>query len=240
VADLYARDAIVSASLTIGTGTGDGGILKSGDFNGTISGANLITANGTAGWGIDRNKAVFSNIVIRGANASIGDNAVLNNLFIFGALQIFGDGQLVGDNYILDKNGILVNPEAEFDITLGADGEITNADGDFVVNSDGFAVFGKETFLDKSAYSLFNSEASTPADAVGYLSTFLNRVQLEAQQGFDVVLVSTTGRVWLNNNRLRVGSSLPTSSSGLASGDVFTQTATQLGGSGSTKVLCVV
>lgn len=32
---------------------------------------------------------------------------------------------------------------------------------------------------------------------------------------------------------------LPTTSSGLKSGDLFTQTATQLGGSGSTKVLCV-
>jgi hypothetical protein len=32
---------------------------------------------------------------------------------------------------------------------------------------------------------------------------------------------------------------LPTSSSGLSTGDLFTQTATQLGGSGTTKVLCV-
>ena len=34
--------------------------------------------------------------------------------------------------------------------------------------------------------------------------------------------------------------SVPSSSSGLQSGDVFTQTGAQLGGSGSTKVLCIV
>ena len=33
---------------------------------------------------------------------------------------------------------------------------------------------------------------------------------------------------------------VPTSSTGLQTGDVFTQTGAQLGGSGSTKVLCIV
>ena len=33
---------------------------------------------------------------------------------------------------------------------------------------------------------------------------------------------------------------LPTASTGLQTGDIFTQTAAQLGGSGSTKVLCIV
>lgn len=33
---------------------------------------------------------------------------------------------------------------------------------------------------------------------------------------------------------------LPTSASGLSAGDLYTQTATQLGGSGSTKVICIV
>jgi len=35
-------------------------------------------------------------------------------------------------------------------------------------------------------------------------------------------------------------STLPTSSTGLSTGDLFTQTATQLGGSGTTKVICIV
>lgn len=33
---------------------------------------------------------------------------------------------------------------------------------------------------------------------------------------------------------------LPTSSGGLSSGDLFTQTATELGGTGTTKIICVV
>jgi hypothetical protein len=33
---------------------------------------------------------------------------------------------------------------------------------------------------------------------------------------------------------------LPTSNAGLVAGELFTQTASQLGGSGSTKVVCVV
>ena len=39
--------------------------------------------------------------------------------------------------------------------------------------------------------------------------------------------------------QIRSLDTLPTSDAGLAPGDLFTQTATQLGGSGSTKVICI-
>lgn len=43
----------------------------------------------------------------------------------------------------------------------------------------------------------------------------------------------------LSLRQIRSLDTLPTSDAGLASGDLFTQTATQLGGSGTTKVICI-
>jgi len=44
----------------------------------------------------------------------------------------------------------------------------------------------------------------------------------------------------LNDVNLYLSDSLPTSAAGLSAGQVYTQTAAELGGSGSTKVLCIV
>ena len=51
-------------------------------------------------------------------------------------------------------------------------------------------------------------------------------------------------RLWIRTDTSQVEitllKNLPTSSSGLTSKQLFTQTATQLGGTGTTKVICIV
>lgn len=51
--------------------------------------------------------------------------------------------------------------------------------------------------------------------------------------------INTSGKLNLNSASGYNINSLPTSDAGLSTGDLFTQTATELGGSGTTKVLCV-
>jgi hypothetical protein len=52
--------------------------------------------------------------------------------------------------------------------------------------------------------------------------------------------------MYIRNNNILIDTlaviidNLPTSSSGLTSNQLFTRTAAQLGGSGSTKVICIV
>ncbi len=52
--------------------------------------------------------------------------------------------------------------------------------------------------------------------------------------------INDTNTTTLNDINLYLSKLLPTSSSGLSAGQVYTQTAAELGGSGSTKVLCIV
>jgi hypothetical protein len=57
-------------------------------------------------------------------------------------------------------------------------------------------------------------------------------------------LNTTDDRLWIrtDNSQIEVSllKNLPTSSSGLTTNQLFTQTATQLGGTGTTKVICIV
>jgi hypothetical protein len=52
--------------------------------------------------------------------------------------------------------------------------------------------------------------------------------------------INDTDSTFLNDINLYLSNSLPTSPVGLSAGQVYTQTAAELGGSGSTKVLCIV
>ena len=52
--------------------------------------------------------------------------------------------------------------------------------------------------------------------------------------------INDTDSTFLNDINLYLSDSLPTSAAGLSAGQVYTQTAAELGGSGSTKVLCIV
>lgn len=57
-----------------------------------------------------------------------------------------------------------------------------------------------------------------------------NWIRLNSVTG--VLINPTSGKVAINN--------LPTSPSGLGAGELYTQTATELGGSGTNKVICIV
>lgn len=62
---------------------------------------------------------------------------------------------------------------------------------------------------------------------------------LNAPTGSNVYLaVNASAKLTVKSTGVINISSLPTSSAGLSTGDLFTQTATQLGGSGTTKVVC--
>jgi len=52
--------------------------------------------------------------------------------------------------------------------------------------------------------------------------------------------INDTDSTFLNDINLYLSNSLPTSPVGLSSGQVYTQTAAELGGTGTTKVLCIV
>jgi hypothetical protein len=52
--------------------------------------------------------------------------------------------------------------------------------------------------------------------------------------------INDTDSTFLNDINLYLSDSLPTSAAGLSAGQVYTQTAAELGGTGTTKVLCIV
>ena len=64
-------------------------------------------------------------------------------------------------------------------------------------------------------------------------------VDAEIDAGNDIILTAVNQLVLDGTGNTKLAN-LPTSNAGLAAGEAFTQTATQLGGSGTTKVVCVV
>ncbi len=80
--------------------------------------------------------------------------------------------------------------------------------------------------------ALFNTTWSTAANA----SRTAQYQILLANNGAD----PTANIIFNGNGNINLAKNLPTSSVGLVAGDMYTQTAAQLGGSGTQKVICIV
>lgn len=64
-------------------------------------------------------------------------------------------------------------------------------------------------------------------------------IQLHYTGSTAVPLPSRNDTHTISLKQIRNLDTLPTSDAGLSTGDLFTQTATELGGSGTTKVICI-
>lgn len=105
--------------------------------------------------------------------------------------------------------------------------------------------------INKSGYEALltgiNKNSATgeiPPNAT-YFSTYVNSGSLTFGRGnsagapnYADIEITSTGRVKIPRSMTLLN--LPTSNTSLSTGDLFTQTATELGGSGTTKILCVV
>jgi hypothetical protein len=86
-----------------------------------------------------------------------------------------------------------------------------------------------------------NTNTNEMADIYGTLSSGNGEVGLIYIDG-----TGNSSSMYIRNNNIAIDTlaviinNLPTSSSGLTSEQLFTQTATELGGSGSTKVICII
>jgi hypothetical protein len=86
-----------------------------------------------------------------------------------------------------------------------------------------------------------NTNTNEMADIYGTLSSGNGEVGLIYIDG-----TGNSSSMYIRNNNISIDTlaviinNLPTSSSGLTSEQLFTQTATELGGSGSTKVICII
>jgi len=68
--------------------------------------------------------------------------------------------------------------------------------------------------------------------------------ELKMLQGLEAIAVALEGGTGLSTNQFDLNAPnlgvLPTSSTGLNTGDLYTQTAEQLGGIGTQKIICVL
>jgi len=111
--------------------------------------------------------------------------------------------------------------------------------GNYFVTSDNQAtVEAGTTFVESLVQNLTSGEY---ADIYGYLDSGNGEVGLVYGDGD-----GNSSSMYIRNNNILIDTlaviinNLPTSSSGLTSNQLFTQTATELGGSGSTKVICII
>lgn len=86
-----------------------------------------------------------------------------------------------------------------------------------------------------------NTNTNEMADIYGTVASGNGEVGLIYNDG-----TGNSSSIYIRNNNILIDTlaviidNLPTSSSGLTSNQLFTQTATELGGSGSTKVICII
>ena len=89
--------------------------------------------------------------------------------------------------------------------------------------------FDNYMYVSDSGSTSFNSALSGTGDSIFSVGN-------DSRTAFAINDINTT---FINDPNLFLSNSIPTSSVGLSAGQVFTQTSSELGGTGSTKVLCI-
>ena len=90
--------------------------------------------------------------------------------------------------------------------------------------------FDNYMYVSDSGSTSFNSSLSGTGQSIFSVGN-------DVRTALQINDINTT---FINDPNLFLSKSIPTSSVGLSTGQVFTQTSSQLGGTGSTKVLCIV
>lgn len=142
-------------------------------------------------------------------------------------LTLGSGGEFTNTNgdFVINADGFFISDDAEFDIVLGSDGMITNTNNDFWIDSDGFAVEVGGAFSNRKSYKFVTSGGTE----VGYIFSTGGVTEWRTEDGYNIQ-IRADGRVRIMD--------LPTSSTGVTDA-LYTQTASQLGGSGTTKVICI-
>jgi len=238
---------IILGNLAVGTQTLTGGdniiigrqagyALTSGEENimiGRLSGAQL-TATGDKnifiGYGAGCYETGSNNFYITnqsGTNETDGRTkalmyGVMNSITASQTLQINADVEIQGTDTVLqltDNSAYTLTPTTTIQGTLKY-----NSSGDFT--NFGKIVFGKDNAID--------------GDTAGYTAFYKKTNAVSIAEAMRIDPNGNVGIAKTNPGSKLSVVGLPTSSSGLSTGDFFTQTATELGGSGTTKVICVV
>jgi len=152
----------------------------------------------------------------------------------------------------LAANSAFISELMAQNLTITSSGKITNTGGTFEVDVNGFSTSSTGgVFQPSSSYKLRHDESSFAGNLAGVLSAMsdsVKRITLSSQGGFSTRISSSQNvelsagnsiRILGSNPQINFLGTLPTSPPSGLLGLVYTQTASQLGGSGSTKVLCI-
>lgn len=156
-----------------------------------------------------------------------------------------GDVVLVYNGTTTADYGTYIVRSVDSDTQITVDRNFTgsNSDVDFDIISKGTLIENaiEDGVSNIHSNSIIIDEASTYGAATGIL--FSDKDSYIKETSDDIIRVQSTsvgfGITPSGNSQVAINA-LPTSSAGLSTGDLFTQTATELGGSGTTKVLCIV
>ena len=111
---------------------------------------------------------------------------------------------------------------------------------DCIGDSQSLSIFRVVTSGYTNTLFSINQSGSTTINSIVTTGSKGNIFTINRPSGSSPINVSSEGSTSLLDTILYFSNSLPTSSSGLTSGQIYTQTSTELGGSGTTKVLCIV
>jgi hypothetical protein len=132
----------------------------------------------------------------------------------------------------------LVNVTTNDSVGLNVEPTSIKLDNYFVTSDNQSTIEAGTTFVESIVQ---NTNTNEMADIYGTVASGNGEVGLIYNDG-----TGNSSSMYIRNNNILIDTlaviidNLPTSSSGLTSNQLFTQTATELGGSGSTKVICII
>jgi hypothetical protein len=214
----------LAATLTYGNETGGYNIvITSGDTIQSVSGNSVVTLTDNTSTiiqtdGVDKTTEISLDKEFITLNSTNTDDGY--------EIEFQIDGQNAQMFEIVGNTGLI-----NFSRTTRQMGSISDYCGDNT-NTDYSSVVQD----DNDIYSLIVSGGSEMTK--WHLKD--NQISGSTTNGVNTSLISLTPNDITLDTLSVIIENLPTSSSGLTSNQLFTQTATELGGSGSTKVICIV
>lgn len=138
---------------------------------------------------------------------------------------------------------IVRSVDSDTQLTVDRNFTASNSDVDFDIISKGTLIENstQDGVSNIHTNAIYIDEALNYGSNVGVI--FGDRDSYIRETSDDIIRIQSTSvgfGITPSGNSQVAMNALPTSSAGLSTGDLFTQTATELGGSGATKVLCIV